>query len=180
MTAVVTAVALKKSHGVGKHLQLSIRLVEGRGVEGDAHLGEKVMHRSRARANPDLPNLRQVHLIQAELHDELNAKGFTILPGVMGENITTRGIDLLSLPEGARLHLGAEAIVELSGLRNPCSQLDQIQKGLMAATLEKQPDGTLRRKAGVMGVVVAAGEVKAGDAIVVELPPEPHETMIPI
>jgi MOSC domain-containing protein YiiM len=149
-------------------------------VEGDAHAGETVQHLSRVRRDPTQPNLRQVHLIHSELHDELRAKGFEVEPGQMGENVTTRGLDLLALPVGARLRLGEEAVVEVTGLRNPCKQLDGIQPGLMEATLEREEDGELVRKAGIMGVVLAGGEVRAGDEIAVELPPEPHRALGPV
>jgi MOSC domain-containing protein YiiM len=157
--------------------QESIQLLTGLGVAGDAHLGKTVQHRSRVAVDPSQPNLRQVHLIQAELHDELQAAGFAISPGQMGENITTRGINLLGLPTGTRLHLGDTAIVELTGLRNPCAQLNQLQAGLMAAVLDRDEQGKLIRKAGVMGVVAVGGEVKPGDAIEIELPPEPHQAL---
>jgi MOSC domain-containing protein YiiM len=170
----VIAVACDKDHKFSKPARASIRLVAGLGVAGDAHLGEKVQHLSRIKRDPDSPNLRQVHLIHAELHDELRAKGFPVEPGQMGENVTTRGIDLLGLPENARLHLGGNAIIEVKGLRNPCAQLDGLQTGLMAATLDKDSDGNLIRKAGVMGIVIAGGEVRPGDAIRVELPQGPH------
>src|SRR5919109_1361635 len=147
-----------------------IRLVAGLGVEGDAHMGETVKHRSRVARDPTQPNLRQVHLIHAELHDELAAAGLVVAAGQMGENVTTRGVDLLGLPTGARLHLGETAVVEVTGLRNPCAQLDKIQKGLMAATLDRDAAGELVRKAGVMAVVVAGGEVRPGDRVAVELP----------
>jgi MOSC domain-containing protein YiiM len=124
--------------------------------------------------------LRQVHLIHAELHDELRGRGFRVEPGAMGENITTRGVDLLALPVNARLHIGAAAIVEVKGLRNPCGQLNGLQDGLMEATLDKDVDGKLIRKAGVMGIVVAGGEVRPGDAIIVELPPGPHARLEPV
>jgi MOSC domain-containing protein YiiM len=127
--------------------------------------------------DPTQPNLRQVHLIQAELHDELQAAGFTVFAGQMGENITTRGVDLLRLPTGTRLHLGDTAVVEVTGLRNPCVQLDQFQSGLMAAVLERDEQGTLVRKAGIMAIVLADGEVRPGDPIIVELPPEPHRPL---
>jgi MOSC domain-containing protein YiiM len=170
----IVGVACDQNHTFSKQARTSIRLIAGLGVEGDAHLGEKVQHLSRIKRDPDSPNLRQVHLIHAELHDELRTKGFHVEPGQMGENVTTRGIDLLTLPENARLHLGADAIVEVKGLRNPCAQLDGVQKGLMAATLDKDGDGNLIRKAGVMGIVIAGGEVRAGDAVRVELPAQPH------
>jgi MOSC domain-containing protein YiiM len=173
----VIAVASDQDHKFSKPPRTSIRLVAGLGVEGDAHFGETVQHLSRLKRDPDSPNLRQVHLIHAELHDELLAKGFRVEPGQMGENVTTRGIDLLGLPENARLHLGADAIVEVKGLRNPCLKLDSLQKGLMAATLDKDGDGNLVRKAGVMGIVIAGGEVRAGDEIRIALPPAPHRPL---
>jgi MOSC domain-containing protein YiiM len=174
MTPTVTAVSRSAGHGPRKANAACIRLVAGLGVEGDAHAGATVKHRSRVARDPTTPNLRQVHLIHAELHDELRAAGFTVAPGQMGENVTTRGVDLLGLPTGTRLRLGATAVVELTGLRNPCAQLDGIQPGLMQATLGRDRDGGLVRKAGVMAVVVAGGEVRPGDPIAVQLPPEPH------
>ena len=173
----VVAVASDQDHKFSKPARASIRLIAGLGVEGDAHFGEKVQHLSRIKRDPDSPNLRQVHLIHAELHDELRAKGFPVAPGQMGENVTTRGIDLLGLPENARLHLGTDAIVEVKGLRNPCLKLDSLQKGLMAATLDKDGDGNLVRKAGEMGIVIAGGEVRAGDEIRIALPPAPHRPL---
>jgi MOSC domain-containing protein YiiM len=121
-----------------------------------------------------------VHLIHAELFCELRAKGFAVEPGELGENITTSGIDLLALPTGTRLHLGASAVVEITGLRNPCVQIDNFQKGLMAATLDKDADGNLVRKAGIMGIVIAEGDVRPGDAIRVELPAMPHRPLLPV
>jgi MOSC domain-containing protein YiiM len=152
----------------------------GLGVEGDAHLGETVKHRSRVAADPTQPNLRQVHLIHAELHDELRSAGFDVQAGQMGENITTRDIDLLGLPRGTRLHIGASAVVEVTGLRNPCRQLDQLQPGLMAAVLDHDEQGNLIRKSGVMGIVLAGGAVQAGDSIRVETPPPPHQPLAPV
>jgi MOSC domain-containing protein YiiM len=177
---VVIAVSAKAKHGVDKPNREVIRLIVGEGVEGDAHRGATVKHRSRWRRDPAQPNLRQVHLLHAELHDELAAKGFVVTPGLMGENITTRGVDLLALPKGAIVRLGSDAVVEVTGLRNPCYQLDGLQRGLMAACLDKTADGRLIRKAGVMSVVLAGGEVRAGDPIVVELPPEPLEPLAPV
>jgi len=178
MSAIVTAVSFSGAHTFTKPNRLMIRLVAGLGVEGDAHLGEKVKHRSRVRKNPDDPNLRQVHLIHEELFAELRGRGFDVGPGVIGENVTTRGIDLLGLPTGARLRLGAEAVIEVTGLRNPCRQLDAFQSGLMAAVLGRDAAGGLVRKTGVMAIVVHGGDVKPGDAIAVELPagaPRPLE-----
>jgi MOSC domain-containing protein YiiM len=170
MSGVVTAVSRSATHTMSKRNERSIRLLAGLGVEGDAHLGETVKHRSRVRRDPTRPNLRQVHLIHAELHDELRAAGFDIEPGQMGENVTTQGIDLLGLPAGTRLHLGATAVIEVTGLRNPCAQLDRIQQGLMAAALGRDEAGNLVRKAGVMAVVVTGGEVRPGDEISVYRP----------
>ncbi len=167
-------------HTLRKPERPGIRLLAGLGVEGDAHAGTTVKHRSRVARDPSQPNLRQVHLIHAELHDELRAAGFAVTAGQMGENVTTRGVDLLALPAGTRLHLGESAVVEITGLRNPCAQLDRIQPGLMAAVLDRDADGNLIRKAGVMGIIVAGGEVRPGDPIRVELPPEPHRPLAPV
>ena len=180
MDAFVLAVARSGTHSLAKPLQGSILLLAGLGVDGDAHCGATVKHRSRVRRDPTQPNLRQVHLIHAELHDELRGAGFELEPGRMGENVTTRGLDLLALPTGARLRLGAHAVVELTGLRNPCTQLDGIQPGLMQATLDRSPTGELIRKAGVMGIVLAGGEVRAGAPIRVELPPGPGRPLEPV
>lgn len=173
----VTAVASDGDHRFSKPQQGEIRLVAGLGVEGDAHFGAAVQHRSRVAADPSQPNLRQVHLIHSELHDELVGKSFDVGPGVMGENITTRGLDLLGLPTGTTLLIGAQALVSLTGLRNPCKQLDAYQPGLTGAVLDRDADGTLIRKAGVMGVVIASGTVRAGDPITVALPPTPHQPL---
>jgi len=181
MAGTVIAVSRSPGHTLSKPNEGSIRLLEGLGVEGDAHMGKTVKHRSRVAKDPTVPNLRQVHLIHAELMDELASAGFApIAPGVMGENVTTRGVDLLGLPAGTRLRLGPAAVVEITGLRNPCAQLNKIQPGLMEATLDRDPDGNLIRKAGVMGVVLAGGEIKPGDRIEVELPPEPRRKLEPV
>jgi MOSC domain-containing protein YiiM len=177
MNGVVVAVSSSATHSFTKFNQKRIRLLAGLGIEGDAHRGRTVKHRSRVAVDPTQPNLRQVHLIHAELFDELHVAGFTVSTGQMGENITTHGIDLLGLPTGTRLHLGDTAIVELTGLRNPCIQLDQFQPGLMAAVLGYDDRGKLLRKAGVMGIVVVGGEVLSGNSIQVELPPEPYQPL---
>jgi MOSC domain-containing protein YiiM len=176
---VVAAVAVDGAHRFSKVPRDAIRLLAGLGVEGDAHAGVTVKHRSRVARDPTQPNLRQVHLIHAELHEELRAKGFEIAPAAMGENITTRGLDLLGLPRGTRLRIGA-ALVEVTGLRNPCRQLDAYRPGLMAATLDRDAAGNVIRKAGVMGVVLEGGEVRPGDAIRVELPAAPHARLEPV
>jgi MOSC domain-containing protein YiiM len=180
MSGAVIAVSCSPTHTFSKPNQGSIRLLMGLGVEGDAHLGKTVKHRLRVARDPTQPNLRQVHLIHAELHDELRAAGFTVSAGQMGENVTTRGVDLLGLPTGTRLHLGNTAVVEITGLRNPCVQLDDFQSGLMAAVLGRDEQGRLIRKAGVMAIVLAGGEVTPGDPIMVELPPEPHRALEPV
>jgi MOSC domain-containing protein YiiM len=178
--SVVEAVAARGGHGVGKTLRPAVTLLPGLGVEGDAHLGERVQHRSRVRRDPDEPNLRQVHLIGAELHDELRGRGFHVGAGAMGENVTTRGVDLLALGAGTRLRLGGDAVVEITGLRNPCRQLDDLQRGLMAATLDRDEDGRLIRRAGVMGIVVAGGVVRLGDPVEIDPPPGPHRALEPV
>ena len=180
MNGIVAAVSRSAKHTLVKPNENGIRLLTGLGVEGDAHLGITVKHRSRVARDPNQPNLRQVHLIHLELHDELREAGFAVAAGQMGENVTTRGIDLLGLPIGAWLHLGSTAVVEVTGLRNPCAQLDRIQPGLMAATLGRDENGNLVRKAGIMGVVLAGGDVRPGDPIHVELPPQPHRPLAPV
>jgi MOSC domain-containing protein YiiM len=174
----VIAVSRSPRHSFSKPTQGSIRLVAGLGVEGDAHMGETVKHRSRVRRDPTQPNLRQVHLIHAELLDELRETGFAVAPGDMGENVTTRGVDLLGLPTGTRLRLGETAVVEVTGLRNPCVQLDRFQPGLMQAVLGRDAQGGLVLKAGIMAIVLTGGELRAGDPIAVELPPEPHRSLV--
>jgi MOSC domain-containing protein YiiM len=173
----VVAVAAHVVHAFSKPQRREIRLIDGLGVEGDAHCGATVKHRSRVAVDPTQPNLRQVHLIQAELFDELAARGHHLGPGDLGENVLTRGVDLLALPRGARLRLGAEAVVEVTGLRNPCAQIESFQAGLLAAVLGRAPDGSLIRKAGIMGVVRAGGVVRPGDMVAVELPAEPWQRL---
>jgi len=166
----VTAVSVSATHTMTKPPADSITLLEGLGVAGDAHHGTTVKRRDPAR-----PNLRQVHLIHSELHVELATQGFPGLrPGQMGENVTTKGVDLLGLPVGTKLRIGDEAVVEVTGLRNPCAQLDGIRPGLMKATLDRDEAGELVLKSGIMGIVLAGGTVSPGDAIEVQLPPEPH------
>jgi MOSC domain-containing protein YiiM len=173
----VAAVARSGAHTFSKPTAGSIHLLAGLGVDGDAHLGQTVKHRSRVRIDPTRPNLRQVHLIHAELLDELAGKGFAIAPGELGENVTTRGLDLLALPAGTRLSLGRGAIVEITGLRNPCAQIEAFRPGLLAAVLTKRQDGHVVRKTGVMGIVLAGGDIRPGDEIGVELPAAPHRPL---
>jgi MOSC domain-containing protein YiiM len=176
----IVAVSRDSTHGVGKQPRKSIRLIAGLGVDGDAHAGESVKHRSRVRRDPSQPNLRQVHLIQSELLEELRDRGFDVAPGEMGENVTTAGVDLLGLSRGTRISLGSEAVIEITGLRNPCKQLDGLQPGLMRATLARDDGGALVRKAGVMGVVVRGGTARPGDPLAVEPPPGPHVPLEPV
>jgi MOSC domain-containing protein YiiM len=180
MQGIVTAVSRSARHTLVKPNVDSISLSAGFGVDGDAHRGATVKHRSRVARDATAPNLRQVHLIHAELHDALQQAGFALAPGQMGENITTRGLDLLGLAAGTRLHLGVSAVIEVTGLRNPCAQLDKIQMGLMAATLDRDGEGNLVRKAGIMGVVLASGEIRPGDPIRVEPPPPPYRPLAPV
>jgi hypothetical protein len=178
--AQVVAISRSGTHSLSKPSEVAIRLIAGIGVEGDAHAGPTVKHRSRVRRDPTQPNLRQVHLIHAELHDELRAAGYDLVPGQMGENITTRGIDLLGLPRGARLRLGPEAVIEVTGLRNPCSQLDGLQDGLMAATIGRDTAGNLVLKAGIMAIVLTGGLVRVADQIGVELSEGAREALLPV
>jgi MOSC domain-containing protein YiiM len=176
----VLALSQSATHSMRKQPALSIRLVAGIGVEGDAHAGVTVKHRSRVARDPTQPNLRQVHLIHGELHDELRARGFNIGYGAMGENITTRGLDLLGLPTGTRLRLGDTALIQITGLRNPCNQLNGLQPGLMNAVLDRDAEGNLIRKAGVMGIVLEGGDLRVGDAIGIEMPAGERRALVPV
>lgn len=178
--ALVVAVARSDRHGFSKQLRERIRLLTDLGVEDDAHLGTRVQHLSRVRADPSQPNLRQVHLIHDELFDELAASGFDVGPSDLGENIVTRGLALLDLPRGTRLCLGADAEIEVTGLRNPCAQIERFRPGLLAAVLGRGADGELIRKAGIMAVVRRGGAVAPGDPVAVRLPPEPHRPLEPV
>ncbi|QQC89015.1 MOSC domain-containing protein [Streptomyces alfalfae] len=177
MGARVTAVSSNGTYSFTKPNRESVTLLAGLGVEGDVHAGEKVKHRFRVRQDPDQPNLRQVHLMHGELFDELAADGYAVAPGELGENITTRGLDLLGLPTGARLRLGADAVVEITGLRNPCRQIDAFRPGLMKKVVGRDASGAVAHKAGVMSVVLHGGEVRPGDAVEVVLPEGPHHPL---
>ncbi|MGW0119933.1 MOSC domain-containing protein [Streptomyces sp. NPDC003327] len=176
-TATVQTVSSNGTYSFTKPNREGITLLAGLGVEGDVHAGVTVKHRSRIAQDPTQPNLRQVHLIHAELFDEVAEAGFEVAPGDLGENVTTRGIDLLSLPVGTRLHLGEEAVVEVTGLRNPCVQIDDFRHGLLKQVLGRDENGDLVRKAGIMSIVLVGGEVRPGDPIRVELPAEPHRPL---
>ena len=174
---IVTAISRSGTHTFSKENQQHIRLLAGQGVDGDAHRGATVKHRSRARRDSTQPNLRQVHLMHSELHDQLRAAGFRVGPGDLGENVITRGVDLLGLPTGTRLHLGDEAVVEVTGLRNPCTQIDEYQRGLLKEVVGRHKAGAVVCRAGVMGVVLTGGDVRSGDPIRVVRPPHRHRPL---
>lgn len=173
----VVSVSRDSGHHFSKMVVPEIRLLAGLGVEGDAHAGVTVKHRSRVQADPSQPNLRQVHLLHKELFDELKDKGFTVGPGDLGENIVVEGIDLLALPTDTLLHIGAEAVVRITGLRNPCAQIENFQSGLLAAVLDKDAQGHIIRKAGIMSVVLTGGLVRPGDDVRAIKPPLPHRAL---
>ncbi|MFF5426564.1 MULTISPECIES: MOSC domain-containing protein [unclassified Streptomyces] len=175
--AIVLTVSSNGTYSFTKPNREAVTLLAGLGVEGDVHAGETVRHRSRVAQDPTQPNLRQVHLIHAELFEEVAGAGFEVAPGDLGENITTRGVDLLALPTGTRLHLGEEAVVEVTGLRNPCVQIDRFRSGLLKQVLGRDENGEVVRKAGIMSVVLTGGEVRPGDPIRVELPAGPHRPL---
>jgi MOSC domain-containing protein YiiM len=176
----VVAVAAAPGHQLSKRIVPEIRLVEGLGIQGDAHLGQTTQHQTQVRSDPTRPNLRQVHLMHAELFPELAAKGYEIGPAMLGENITTEGVDVLSLPRGTLLRIGRDAVVQLTGLRNPCRQLDAFRPGLAQAMFGKDENGELVRKAGVMSIVVSGGAIRAGDVIIVDVPAGRRERMLPV
>lgn len=170
----VVAVCRGRGHHFSKPVVDEITLLAGLGVEGDAHAGVTVQHRSRVVADPTQPNLRQIHFIHAELHDELRERGYAVEPGQLGENVTTRGLDVLALPRGTVLRLGTDAVVEVTGLRNPCNQINDFRPGLLGKVLCRDADGGVIRKAGIMGIVRRGGAIRAGDRIRVDLPDGPH------
>jgi len=177
LSAVVLSVSRDSEHRFTKPSCEAITLLEGLGVAGDAHLGVTVQHRSRVAADPTRPNLRQVHLIHSELFAEVTAVGFTLRPGDMGENVTTAGIDLLALPRGARLQIGPDALVEVTGLRNPCAQINAFEPGLLKTMVGHDDKGQVIRKAGIMAIVLQSGVIRPGDTITVTLPQEPHHPL---
>lgn len=173
----VDSVHRDDKHRFSKPAVPEVRLIEGIGVEGDAHAGATVQHLHLVRRNAAAANLRQVHLIQRELIDELNAKGYDVSPGDLGENITTDGLDLFSLPTGTILRLGDKAAVTVTGLRDPCNQINKLRKGMLKEVLWREADGTTVYRVGIMAVVSTAGVVRPGDPLTVVLPPEPHEPL---
>ncbi|MEU8677658.1 MOSC domain-containing protein [Streptomyces sp. NPDC048560] len=177
MSGTVTAISSNGEYAFTKPNRDSVTLLTGLGVEGDVHAGVTVKHRSRVAQDPTQPNLRQVHLIHEELFTELREAGFAVAPGALGENITTRGLDLLGLPAGTRLRVGDEAVLEVTGLRNPCLQIDHFQDGLLKHVVGRDTAGGIVRKAGIMSIVLAGGVVRPGDSIEVELPAEPHRPL---
>jgi MOSC domain-containing protein YiiM len=180
VTPAIISVSRSPAHTFSKTVQESILLLAGLGVEGDAHCGATVRHRYRVRKDPTAPNLCQVHLLHAELFDELRVAGLTVGPGEMGENIMTRGIDLLALPLGTRLQLGPTAVVQVTGLRDPCAQMNGLRSGLMKACIARSPNGVKVRKSGIMAIVITGGEVHAGSDLVVELPSGPPQPLGPV
>jgi hypothetical protein len=178
--ACVVSVSRDDAHRFSKPAVPTITLVEGWGVDGDAHAGRTVRHRSRRARGPELPNLRQVHLLHEEVLDDVAARGFRVAPGEMGENVTTRGVPLLALPVGTVLALGPDASVELTGLRNPCRQIDTFAPGLMREMVGRDERGDVVRRAGVMAVVRTGGVVRAGDPVAVRLPEGPHRPLGPV
>ncbi|MDE1160980.1 MAG: MOSC domain-containing protein [Acidobacteriaceae bacterium] len=181
MTAAIESVSLSPAHGFSKQPRNSIRLLTGEGVEGDAHCGRFIQHLYLQRKDPTTPNHSQVHLFASEMLDELRGKGFAVAAGELGENVLTRGIDLLALPTGTRLYLGNKAVVELTGLRTPCHQIDKLQNGLQQHLWgDREASGKRSRRAGVMSIVLTGGDVHAGDPMRVEFPPEPHQPLVPV
>jgi MOSC domain-containing protein YiiM len=177
MSGIVTAVSSNDRYSFTKPNRPAIVLLAGLGVEGDVHAGVTVKHRSRIAQDPTQPNLRQVHLIHEELFAEVGDAGYRVAPGELGENITTRGIDLLGLPTGALLRIGDEAVVEVTGLRNPCRQIDAFQDGLLKQVVGRDAAGNIVRKAGIMSVVLVGGTVRPSDPIAVRLPDGPHRPL---
>ena len=176
-TATVIAVASDSGHNFSKHTQPAITLIAGFGIQGDAHGGKTVQHLSDKKKNPEAPNLRQVHLMHSELFDELAEQGITVLPGQMGENIVTRGVDLLNLSEGTEFHFPSGAVIQITGLRSPCKKLNTIHPGLLKAVVEKRADGSVNKKTGVMSVVLHGGDVREGDAITIVSPENAHKPL---
>jgi MOSC domain-containing protein YiiM len=173
-------VSRSSRHHFSKTTEAGLSLLVGLGAAGDCHAGTTVQHLSRIRRDASQPNLRQVHLIHSELYDALRSAGFDVEPGQLGENVTTRGVDLLALPRGTRLRIGAAAVVEVTGLRNPCVQIDRFRPGLLGAVLGRDEDGHVVRKAGVMSIVTCAGDIGTGDTVTVELPSPPFRPLLPV
>ena len=176
----VVSVSLSPKHSFSKTPAAEIRILADLGVEGDAHAGEQVQHLYRVRKNPNAPNLCQVHLISTEFLDELHTLGFPLQPGEIGENLAVRGINLLTLPVGALLRIGADVVLQITGLRDPCQKLNSLAPGLMKACIARGSDGSVVRKAGVMSLAVTSGTIRPGDPILIELPPGEPLKMGPV
>ena len=168
----VVAVHRNSSHSFSKESVEAIQVIEGVGVKGDAHSGRTVQHLSRVKIDPTQPNLRQVHLIHSELFEEVAQAGFDVRPGALGENITTAGIDLLALGRDTLLHIGPQVVLRVTGLRNPCAQIDTFAPGLLKQVAVKTDTGIVR-KAGIMTVALTGGKIRAGDIILTEPPSGP-------
>ncbi|MGW6281711.1 MOSC domain-containing protein [Kribbella sp. NPDC055071] len=173
----VVGVSRNAEHRFSKPAVDSIRLIEGIGIEGDAHAGATIQHLHPMRLDPTRPNLRQVHLIQFELYDELRTLGYDVNPGQLGENVTTHGVDLLGLPEGTRLRIGPDAVVQVTGLRSPCHQINNFRPGLLKEVIHTDDEGNVVRKTGVMSIVVSGGIIRPDDPITVDLPAAPHRPL---
>ncbi|MEV5961291.1 MOSC domain-containing protein [Kribbella sp. NPDC051952] len=177
MSGIVVGVSRDSKHRFSKAAVDAIRVIEGYGVEGDAHAGQTIQHLHPMRLDPTRPNLRQVHLIQFELYDELGDLGYDVSPGQLGENVTTRGVDLLALPRRTRLQLGPDVVLEVTGLRSPCRQINNFRPGLLKEVIHTDEDGTVVRKTGVMSIVVVGGIIHPDDPITVVLPDGDHEPL---
>ena len=168
---IVAGVFVSGGHTFSKSERYSVTLLQGLGIEGDAHCGSTVQHLSDRKKNSTRSNLRQLHLIQSELIEELNATGFDVRPGDLGENITTGQIDLPALPQGTLLRIGDTAVVEITGLRTPCFKIERFRKGLRSAVTEHRHGGPATLKGALMAIVVAGGVVNRDDRIGVIIPP---------
>jgi len=173
----VHSLSSSAQHSFSKHTTHQVEVIKGIGIKGDAHAGVKVKHRSRVAKDPNQPNLRQIHLIHLELLKELVAKGYTVNPGDLGENITTEGISILNLPKDTILKIGENVAIQITGLRNPCHQIDKFQKGLLKEVVGKNDAGDIIRMAGIMAIVLEGGMIKVNDEILVELPALPHQKL---
>ena len=175
--ASVVAVSKDEYHRFSKVPCTQITLIKGVGVRGDTHSGVTVQHLFAVEQDPRQPNLRQVHLLQQEFLDQARDQGYELTPGDLGENILTDDLDLVGLWQDTLLHIGSQAVVRVSGLRNPCAQIDSFRPGLLQVAVRRDLKGDVVRKAGIMGVVTTGGVVHPGDEIEVEWPAQPHRRL---